>query len=868
MSRHGKLTILFLAANPKDTTQLQLDQEIRAIDIELRKAKYRNSFDLRSHWAVQYSDLQELLLRYSPSIVHFSGHSSQAGEIVLHDNDGNPKRLSTEALASLFAILKDQIRCVVLNACYSEKQAQAIAEHIECVIGMSRAISDSAAIDFSSAFYSGLGFGSNVETAFKLGCNRIELAGFDESDGPRILARHVSPRDIVLVNERRCIDEKNTKDIEQSAPYLNYIEPADYKIRQHQLIANYLDEILLVFKYWQLRYVTLAAQTTSDSNDPLRQLPTSGDEIPYYFQPKGFVVTRNKDEQREPKTEFFKDVRDAVVKTSDAVLIGAPGSGKTTTLWRMMYDYAHLTLDNQSSQIPILVNIANYKGEIDVLEYVKNQLATTSFESNTNHFQSAPAHRIFAEIIDILLEQKRLVLFIDGLNEIPRLHYKHVITKLDIFRVKYLGNLFLFTCRTSEYHFDDLALPTIEIQPLNREGMENFIRVYMPADEANKLIDQRKQNNQWMWQLGQNPYFLRMIVSVYRSHQIIPNNYGEIFSNFVETLLGREYVTHPYLWNISQNNKHQTIQLKLVETIKNCLPFFNNWRTSPSFYGARHLTETDWHQLITTSGYVILSLTNLAYAMSSSDQYGTVANDQFVFQNLPQKLDVNDCSIDLNTERILSLAHHASLIERKQGQVRFIHQLIQDYFTALAMFLEFNICNKTFITSFDSHSQICNSLTQEPEWKSNKISLDIQHTYPKTYSLLKLLESHKNPSRSEFDIFSQMITVSSIPVSLRERVAELTQRCWKCLGEMKPTGRSAIETEPEPWMEPIDTVYVTEHWKILSKLPTIEYSEKKGGNFQGKKSETEYYEYSCSLCSWLATKKVYKYYSYYHDPPW
>jgi hypothetical protein len=82
------LKILFLAANPADTERLQLDEEVRAFDKVLNSARYRNSFDLRSHWAVQVDDLQDLLLRYRPDIVHFSGHGSGNSEIVLHAHNG------------------------------------------------------------------------------------------------------------------------------------------------------------------------------------------------------------------------------------------------------------------------------------------------------------------------------------------------------------------------------------------------------------------------------------------------------------------------------------------------------------------------------------------------------------------------------------------------------------------------------------------------------------------------------------------------------------------------------------------------------------------------------------------------------------
>ncbi len=166
----ASIKILFLSANPSDTTRLRLDQEIRSIDESLRQSDYRDRFDVRPHLAVRVIDIQKYLLRHRPNIVHFSGHGNEANEIILEDNSGNSKPVSVRALSRLFSVLKDNIRCVVLNACYSEQQALAIAENIDCVIGMSKAIGDSAAINFATSFYQALGFGKNVKAAFDLGC--------------------------------------------------------------------------------------------------------------------------------------------------------------------------------------------------------------------------------------------------------------------------------------------------------------------------------------------------------------------------------------------------------------------------------------------------------------------------------------------------------------------------------------------------------------------------------------------------------------------------------------------------------------------------------------------------------------------------
>ena len=194
------IKVLFIAANPNDTVRLKLDEEIRSIDDALRQSEYRDQFDIRQHWAVRVSDLQHLLLRYRPDIVHFSGHGSANSEIVLEDNFGKSQAVSPHALSRVFSILKDNIRCVLLNSCYSELQADAISEHIDCVIGMSKAIGDLSATTFAVAFYRALGYGRDVKTAFELGCSHIELEDLGDENIPLLIAKRNDPQNLFFAH--------------------------------------------------------------------------------------------------------------------------------------------------------------------------------------------------------------------------------------------------------------------------------------------------------------------------------------------------------------------------------------------------------------------------------------------------------------------------------------------------------------------------------------------------------------------------------------------------------------------------------------------------------------------------------------------
>lgn len=184
------IKILFLAANPRDTDRLRLDEEARAIRERLRISTYGEKFVIEQEWAVCVSDLQTHLLRHQPHIVHISGHGSPIGEIVLGTQAGPSKAVSPAALKRLFATLKGDIRCVVLNACFTEIQARSISEVIGCVVGMTAAITDEAAISFAASFYQALGFGRDIRTAFDLGCGEIGLENLKGEDTPKLIMAH------------------------------------------------------------------------------------------------------------------------------------------------------------------------------------------------------------------------------------------------------------------------------------------------------------------------------------------------------------------------------------------------------------------------------------------------------------------------------------------------------------------------------------------------------------------------------------------------------------------------------------------------------------------------------------------------------
>ena len=233
--------ILILAANPTGTSKLRLDEEVREIQNAHRKGRKREEIEIFSEWAVQVDDLRQTILYYKPNIVHFSGHGEGDDGLVLENEYGKKQLVSSESLAGLFKFFKNHVDCVVLNACYSEVQAEAIHEHINCVIGMNQSIGDKAAIEFATGFYEALTSGRNYQDSLGLGCNAIDLKNIPESQTPQFKIKDNS-KSLLLSNSTdnkssQVSDFEPIKNIPNRGSH-NFVGREDELVEIHTLLQE------------------------------------------------------------------------------------------------------------------------------------------------------------------------------------------------------------------------------------------------------------------------------------------------------------------------------------------------------------------------------------------------------------------------------------------------------------------------------------------------------------------------------------------------------------------------------------------------------------------------------------------------------
>ena len=184
--------------------------------MELERSGYRDCFELETRWAAQPLDLLRELRRLKPTVVHFSGHGglspvgtgatgrAPSRDVIdgtgTSDNEpqcglffqgpgGRAQVVTAQALHDTFGAAGSSVKLVVLSACYSDVQAEALRAHVDCVVGMSGSIIDDAARNFAIGFYGGLGERESIAAAFRQGCAAISLEGLRDSDRPQLRVR-------------------------------------------------------------------------------------------------------------------------------------------------------------------------------------------------------------------------------------------------------------------------------------------------------------------------------------------------------------------------------------------------------------------------------------------------------------------------------------------------------------------------------------------------------------------------------------------------------------------------------------------------------------------------------------------------------
>jgi len=201
LKKQKHLTVLYLVANPDETSPLRLDAEVRRVQEAVRGSEFRDNITIQYKPAADLNSLIDGLNDHRPQIVHFSGHGYDGGIATDAGKVGKPKvrTLSFELLAKALTATDSPPKIVVLISCNSSSARKSLLPAAKIVISMRSSVTDIAATAFAPRFYAAIASGQSVKAAFAQGKVAVEAASIREADTPELLhIPEINPAKIFL----------------------------------------------------------------------------------------------------------------------------------------------------------------------------------------------------------------------------------------------------------------------------------------------------------------------------------------------------------------------------------------------------------------------------------------------------------------------------------------------------------------------------------------------------------------------------------------------------------------------------------------------------------------------------------------------
>jgi len=216
----------------------------------------------------------------------------------------------------------------------------------------------------------------------------------------------------------------------------------------------------------------------------------------------------NKPETKIERLEVLAGLR-KYVQQGNVLLVGKPGSGKSTVLQRFRWELAREALKDRDRQIPVLVQL---RSDRSILEAICAE------------FRQAKLRVRLEEVDDLLLERK-LLLLLDGLDEMPSQQRRQ---DLHLFHDDNPDTPMIFTTR-------DLVLggslgieKQLEMCALTEAQIREFVHKQLPQ-HGDLLLRQLRDR---LREIAETPLLLEMMCKVFKNSGKIPQSKGELFQEF------------------------------------------------------------------------------------------------------------------------------------------------------------------------------------------------------------------------------------------------------------------------------------------------------------------------------------------------
>jgi len=215
------------------------------------------------------------------------------------------------------------------------------------------------------------------------------------------------------------------------------------------------------------------------------------------------------------------------------MVLGQPGAGKSTFLRKIGLEALKRQKGGfEHARIPVFIELKSFKSsEIDIEKLIVEEFSICGFPSSEQFIAKA-------------LEQGKLLILLDGLDEVPTVNTNEVISKIQNFVDRYYKNRFIVSCRTAAYRNNFQRFTDVKLADFDDTQIEQFIGNWFQSE-----VDKQAGTAQKCWELLQKPEYaaakelahtpllLTFLCLTYDRSQNFPNNRSVLYKEALRILL-------------------------------------------------------------------------------------------------------------------------------------------------------------------------------------------------------------------------------------------------------------------------------------------------------------------------------------------
>jgi predicted NACHT family NTPase len=337
----------------------------------------------------------------------------------------------------------------------------------------------------------------------------------------------------------------------------------------------------------------------------------------------------------------------AVERYTKLMVLGKPGAGKTTFLQYLAVQCNQGRF--QAHLVPVFIPLKNFaedaldEGNFSLFDYI------------SQGFNQAG---VCKQNVETLLGQSRLLILLDGLDEVPEAASDEVIKQIRKLSDQYYKNQIVITCRIAAQEYRFRGFTEVEIADFKPAQIENFAKKWFVAvarnsqesglQKASLFLDQLElPGNQSIRELATTPVLLNLTCLVFQAKAEFPVRRSDLYKQGLDLLLVR--------WDEARGIKRDEVYRNLS------LP----------------------HKLQLLSQLAAITFSKGEYFFEVSTLQHLIAD---YLRTLPNQ-QIDESAVELDGVAVLKAieAQHGLLVERARGIYSFSHLTFQEYFTARAI---------------------------------------------------------------------------------------------------------------------------------------------------------------------------------------